>query len=1105
MSPVSSTDGSEWSGVDRYQSMGGKSDTPQSPALPHGRSALASPPISASGGPPYSPLQMHAPDAPDPAPNGSRSSTNGLAPRRPSDMSQNPSPPSSVTSRSRASDGTLSDQRSKRYKMMEDLLLKHYTVLKRYLHGQGREDPTALHPNKARDKLLRLSPSQVMDLSTDVYDELLRRQAVSPNRPGGPRPDVPPYLPPRQEFHEKRNQARQVLSSLQQPRFRNLATDVLCELERRFPHFAGMDRSRRVSPAPSVRGGYGSGLTSNGYDPRPASNGSFGYGPNGYPAPPRTQSRGPMPQATGPGPGPGGRGLPPNPHQGSRFPPRQGSLSHSSGAGGGAPGAAGLGINEETIPENAPFPKSFQSNTIVPNKSTMVEEEEEEEDGDVDVDVDVDEEEDAASRYDDDNDPDRRSDAFALDKVLQSRRTTTTTDSVGVGVGVGVGGGGGSESDKQKLAEVQGQVSQLKKQIEELEKSKDAELETLKAEMANNSNAWDSERREWESMREDWNRAKEEWDKMKLDLEVKLSEAEDLNASLQDQLEGERREYEASEQVLQQQIQQALAAAAAATEKAGAGTGTDTDIDTDGGVWKSRAEDIERENQELREELRKQREVTEQVRKEASNFLQEMRALSERTQEQWEREERLTHDFQRMEEEVKIWKNRYAKTKSQLRHLRSSSSGLPGGIQDATTIAKDNDLSHPNGLVKDVHFTKFQMSIDELLRTARISEPAQVLEQMKAVVFAVRYITRDIENAQGSGADEHTQSRSRAKARVSATANNLITASKNFANSNGMSPVSLLDAAASHLTAAIIELVRTVKVRPTPADELGEDDYDDDNLGSMQSPAYFSVPPSLSRMSGNDSVYSAISSPHSTRSPGRTSSRLPPSHRKTYSSGQLLAGGGLRPGLGISELDGELEELRLYLEDQTEGVVQSIQALVSSIRAEPDDMFAIRTHIDAISAVVSKVIDATESAITRQEQQQQQHQDHHQSNNNNDNHSNTDLNVNNNTILRDRAGPIIRILSECRDRLAEAGAEGNQALSVSEMREVTGKLPPIAFQIARETKELVQRLDQMEMVGSGNHGGGGGGEGMGGGPIGGWRGAEDHDDDDDDDDDDDFR
>ncbi|OAX81126.1 hypothetical protein ACJ72_04538 [Emergomyces africanus] len=1035
MTPVSSTDGSEWSGVDRYQSFGGKSEAPQSPALPHGRSALASPPISASGGPPYSPLQMNAPDI---GPSGGSSistngggpaGVNGLTPRRPPDMSQNPSPPSSITSKSRTSDGTLSDQRSRRYKMMEDMLLKHYTVLKRFLHGQGREDLTESRPNKARDKLLRLSPDQVMDLSTDVYDELLRRQAASPSRPGGPRPDVPPYLPPRQEFHEKRNQARQVLSSLQQTRFRGLATDVLFELERRFPHFAGMDRSRRLSPAASVRGGYGPGPNNNGYDPRPGSNGSFGYGPNGYPAPPRSQSRGALP----PGPGPGGRGMPPNPHQGARFPVRQGSLSQSPGGGPGAPVGQGLGINEETIPENAPFPKTFQSNTIVPNKSTMVEEEEEEEEDVVNRggaggagDDGYDDGEDGASRYDDDNDPDRRSDAFALDKVLQSRRTTATADGGGVGVGVG------SEKDKQMLVEAQGQVAKLEKQVEELEKSKNAEVDALKLEASKNSDAWDSERREWESMRKEWDRAKEEWDKMKLDLEMKLSEAHDLNASLQDQLEGERREYESSEQNLQEQIQQALAAAAAATKNPG--------TDTDGGGWKSRVEDLERENQELREELQHQREVTEQVRKEASNFLQEMRALSERTQEQWEREEQLTQDFQRMEEEVKIWKNRYAKTKAQLRHLRSSSSGLPSGVQDATTVARDSELRHPDGLVKDVHLTKFQMSIDELLRTARISEPAQVLEQMKAVVHAVRYITQDIEHAQGKD-DEQTHLRSRAKTRVSATANNLITASKNFANSNGISPVSLLDAAASHLTAAIIELVRTVKIRPTPADEIGDDD-DEDNLSSMQSPTYFNVPPSLNRMSVNDSVYSAISSPRSIRS-----SRLPPPHRKTFSSGQLLSAGGSKSALGVRELDGELEQLRLYLEDQTEGVVQSIQALVSSIRAEPDDMSAIRTHIDAISAVVGNVISATESAMTRQQQQ----------------HS-----TNNTTLaLRDRAGPIIRILSDCRDKLAETGVEGSRAMSASEMREVTGKLPPIAFQIARETKELVQRLDQMDMMGTG--------------------------------------
>ncbi|KGQ01238.1 hypothetical protein PAAG_12096 [Paracoccidioides lutzii Pb01] len=301
-----------------------------------------------------------------------------------------------------------------------------------------------------------------------------------------------------------------------------------------------------------------------------------------------------------------------------------------------------------------------------------------------------------------------------------------------------------------------------------------------------------------------------------------------------------------------------------------------------------------------------------------------MRALSDRTQERWEREERLTQDFHRMEEEVKLWKNRYAKTKTRLQHLRSPSLGLPGHyIQDVATItARENDVSHPDGLVNDVHLTKFQISIDELLRTARMADPAHVLEQMKAVVFAVRHITQDVETAQsiGKADDQQTPSshiRSRAKIRVSATANNLITASKDFANSNGISPVSLLDAAASHLSAAIVELVRIVKVRPTPADELEVDDGvgDGDDLDAiMQSPTYFSVPSSLDRLSGNESVYSAISSPHSAQHSRMASAASGAGehmqmHRKTFSNGQMLE----KTGLGIEEVDGELEELRVSI------------------------------------------------------------------------------------------------------------------------------------------------------------------------------------------------
>ncbi|OXV08937.1 hypothetical protein Egran_03299 [Elaphomyces granulatus] len=212
MSPVSA-DGSE---LNQYQA-GNKPEPTFSPTFPPSRGNLATPPVS--GGP----LGM----------NGGMS--NGPL-RRPG----NPSPPSSVNTR-------LSDDQSR----MEEASAHHYHSLKRFLQNPDR-------PNKARDKLLRLSATQFHELSTDVYDELVRREQATggPGRP--PRLDIPPFLPPRNDFHEKRNQARLKMSSLQQQRFKDLATDVFCELERRFPHFTKPD-SPVGSHSPSPPPGRGNG------------------------------------------------------------------------------------------------------------------------------------------------------------------------------------------------------------------------------------------------------------------------------------------------------------------------------------------------------------------------------------------------------------------------------------------------------------------------------------------------------------------------------------------------------------------------------------------------------------------------------------------------------------------------------------------------------------------------------------------------------------------------------------------------------------------------------------------------------------------------------
>lgn len=800
MSPVS-VDGSEWSGIGQYQ----KQDPPFSPTL-SSRGHLATPPTS--GVPPGSMALSLG------LPNG--------GPRRPGDPG-NPSPPSSVAARS--SVGTLSDQQSGRFRKMEESLAQHYNALRRFLGNPLANDRAAMKSNKARDKLLRLSPTQFQELSTDVFDELVRRQqaAGGPNRP--PRPDIPPFLPPREDFHEKRNQARQKLASLQPQRFGDLATDVFCELDRRFPQFAGPDMPRMGSPAPSLRGGppRGSGPP-NGFRP-----GSNGYPPNGFPGGPRPGSRGP----------PGGRGYPPGGPPGGRFPPRQQSLS------------GGISPNGD---ENGPLPKSFQSNTIVPNKSTLIEDDDE---------------------TGPEDDYDGRSDAFALDGVLQSRRDTTAT-----------------LADKKLLEETQSQVSTMQERIDELErllKSKDDEISRIQDEQEKSQVGHTPQhgRRDMGlTIEQISSRERQEWEDAKAELESKVSHVESINASLESDLDQLRTDHSNVQRDLREQLEAAQ------------GTG---DVEL-----QKQFDELETRHHSLQTELRDQQEVTEEVRRDAANFLKEMRAMSERSNATWEREEKLSRDVNRLEEEVKEWKSRYTKAKTQLRHLRTSSAGISNLRPDVGMVAKENELLQPTGLVKDMHVTKFQVSVDELLRTARSGEPGLVLEQMKVVVVAVRHITHDIDTTQTS--EELPFAQKRAKSRVSATANNLITASKNFAGSSGLSPVSLLDAAASHLSAAVVELLRLVKIRPTPTEELEDEEEEGDNIAPMQSPGYFSVAPSQNRLSNNESVYSAISSP-SARSRSIAHSRHTMS-RNGITDVQGLAVGA-KMGYVMRPQDRELEELKV--------------------------------------------------------------------------------------------------------------------------------------------------------------------------------------------------
>lgn len=933
LSPVSVGASSEWSGLDRYNN---DNDSLYSPN-PISRSQLVSPPISIGA------------------------MNNGRFPPRDPGA---PSPPASIARSSTGTNNlytTSESGRNKRDEQFEGILSEHYLSLKKYLAASSR-DKSNPRPNKAQDKLLRLSAVQFQELSTDVFDELLRRQASARREPNGAASDTPAYLLPEKNFHPKRNQARQKLSSLPPPRFRDLATDVFYELERRFPRFAAGDISRMNSPAstraPPSRPGTGTPGTPGtpGLDGRPSSRrrpsdsasiASYGV---------RSESRGPVSRDFSNPPA-----MPPN----------------------------GYG---------RPTPKTFQQNTIVPNKSTMVED-------------------------DDEGGEEDNEDAFNLERSAMDVSRKDSVDSEPAG----------SETDKKLIADYQSQVAELREKMDALEdrlREKDTEL----------SNVLNGERTQSTAL----SLQKKEWDDLRINLESKLADAQALNDDLRQELDRVRAESSSTERELRSQVEELQESSREMAAQADQLRANGSSGNSKNGDNSTRDAELERENRELRRELDEQQEITEEVRKEAQEFLKEMRVLSEQGGASWQRQEMLEEQVNRLEQEVKDWRNRYARTKTQLRSMRASSIGLT--IQQDPM--KSAGFTEDNGLVKDVHVTKFQISIDELLDVARKDNPDRVTEFMKNVVANVRQITQDIEE----NGHDLTGHQTKLKSKVSATTNNLITASKNFAVAGGISPVSLLDAAASHLTTAVVELLRTVRIRPTPAGELEDDD--DRSLQPPDGPAiggggfFFplgrarkengingtggSVQPYM-RMSTESSMYSPINSPRQSTASGRPKS----SGKEGWRVSSMRANGNnplpTRMAFGIRQQSSEVEDLKIYLEDQTAILVQTIQSLVSAIRSEAS-LPTLSTQITAIATVVSKITLSTNK--TMQETK--------------------------NAELRTQATPVLKRLEEGRERLLRAGEAGEEA-GEEGLRTWAGGLPPIAFEIARETKELVQRVDGVDV------------------------------------------
>jgi hypothetical protein len=69
-----------------------------------------------------------------------------------------------------------------------------------------------------------------------------------------------------------------------------------------------------------------------------------------------------------------------------------------------------------------------------------------------------------------------------------------------------------------------------------------------------------------------------------------------------------------------------------------------------------------------------------------------------------------------------------------------------------------------------------------------------------------------------------------------------------------------------------------------------------------------------------------------------------------------------------------------------------------------------------------------------------------------------------------QTGPIQNNLEDCKNKLLQAGDDSQGYDNSASAKEFTQKLPPLAFQVARETRELVRRIQGIRVSGGGGGG-----------------------------------
>ncbi|KAG9220958.1 hypothetical protein CCMSSC00406_0002442 [Pleurotus cornucopiae] len=870
----------------------------------------------------------------------------------------------------------------------------HFEELSSYLAAYLARSP----PNSrssARQKLTRLTIQQFHELSTDVYDELVRRK----------KENEIPFLPVREEFHPKRNQARQKLATLPTSRFEDLSSDVYFELARRYPEFKE-DPSGEPSPGSN-------------YDDYPAPDfpSNRQAPPSGRTSAGRTSEDRDRPSDSGYGSVTGsGR----RPSEDRRRPSESDFTVNNSGRrsadnygpgrsseDGYAPGASSrrkpsqdttrriddrdyMGrAGSSSVSGGSDSTANAQSATatsgmIIPQKSTMAEEEikvpygrDVRESSSSVMDAQdgsrnrnqgdggfTDQEPDTASEYpspmtphsppaglsglsarlmgvdDDDEAPGNRSGEDYMDRYSRNSTTPERAGSSGVAAISRLQNGRASVTEDQerirrdyeyKIATMQSQITNLQRDLgdagekEKMFKDGESRVQQLEDELA-------TFRR----------RAEEQGSAMKA-LQKELDELRETRAREKEREARRAREDEEELQILRDRCEKL----------------EDERVDFQGGA---------------------DAEVVDQLRSDMEGLLTELNDLSRRNDELMTAKDADLIVIRDLDNQLKEYKRKYEQAKTELRSVKATSQLY----SQAPKLDKSDDQLpvSPEGGLLDIHVTAFVSAIDSLLVAGRSNAPTRVLTPMKAIVNTVSAIIEDVRTYERRSprdrADVDLEALRALRERAEATLSNLTTASRTHATSSGMSPVSLLDAAASHVSATITEIGKTILIRKATRAEQ-EQFSPSGSSGPSSTNGYSPALRSVDELRSSASHTRKASSSSSTRGAGVSSSRLaespsnfsfdarrqPPSDysssdtnspppifdRQTRSTGGMVS-----DDSGVAD-GGEdaWAELKPYLEAQTESIVYAIQSVLSGVRS-PTPPPTLNENLTQIITIVSSIV-----------------------------------------------------------------------------------------------------------------------------------------------------